>query len=94
MSTTLQRSIWDGHPVSLGTGFELRKHKGDRELRAVCSLQTHQLGWEVVLEVNGLLSRSQVCRSRDEVLDLCEHWRTVMLQAGWSGATSAMLDTL
>ena len=94
MSTTLQRSVWDGHPVSLGTGFELRKHRGDRELRAVCSLQTHQLGWEVVLEVNGLLSRSQVCRSRDEVLEVCEHWRVVMMQAGWSDVTSAMLDTL
>jgi hypothetical protein len=82
-STTLQRAIWDGHPVTLGTGFELRKRKGDRELRAVCSLQTHQLGFELVLEVNGLLSRSQVCRSRDEVLDVCEQWRAVMLSALW-----------
>ena len=73
---TLQREFWDDHPVTLGTGFELRK--GSRELRAVCSLQTHQLGWELTLEVNGLLSRSQVCRSRDEVLDVCEQWRAVM----------------
>ena len=80
---TLQREFWDGHPVSLGTGFELHKRKGDRELRAVCSLQAHQLGFELVLEVNGLLSRSQVCRSRDEVLDLCERWLAVMLSAGW-----------
>ena len=43
---TLQREFWGGHPVTLGTGFELRKRKGDRELRAVCSLQTHQLGFE------------------------------------------------
>ena len=81
---TLQREFRDGHPVSLGNGFELRKHKGDRELRAVCSLQTHQLGCEFVLEVNGVLSRSQVCRSRDEVLDTCEHWHIVMIQAGWT----------
>ena len=54
---TLQREFWDGHPVALGTGFWLRKRKGDRELRAVCSLQTHQLGWEIRLEVQGLLSR-------------------------------------
>jgi len=72
MSTTLQRTVWDGHPVSLGTGCALHKPKGDRELHAVCSLQTHKFGWEVVLEVNGLLSWSQVCRSRDEVLDVCE----------------------
>jgi hypothetical protein len=81
---TLQREFWDGHPVSLGHGFELRKRKGERELHAVCSLQTHVLGWEVVLEVNGLLSRSQVCRSRDEVLDTCEHWCAVMRENGWS----------
>jgi len=34
MSGDLQREFWDGHPVSLGTGFELRKRKGLRELRA------------------------------------------------------------
>jgi hypothetical protein len=28
-STTLQGAIWDGHPVSPGIGFELRKPKGD-----------------------------------------------------------------
>ena len=83
MSDTLQRALWDGHPVSLGTGFELHKPKGERELHAVCSLHTHRLGWELVLEVNGLLSRSQVCRSRDEVLDLCERWRAVMDGGGW-----------
>jgi hypothetical protein len=83
MSDTLQRASWDGHPVSLGTGFELHKLKAERDLHAVCSLQTQVLGWEVVLEVNGLLSRSQVCRSRDEVLDLCEQWRAVMVETGW-----------
>jgi hypothetical protein len=35
---TLQRAVWDGHPVSLGVGFELRKPKSERELHAVCSL--------------------------------------------------------
>ena len=94
MSDTLQRASWDGTPVSLGTGFELHKAKGGSELHAVCSLQTHRFGWEAVLEVNGLLSRSQVCRSRDEVLDMCEQWGAAMMQAGWSDATSATLDTL
>jgi hypothetical protein len=70
-------------PVSLGVGFELHKPKGEGELHAVCPLQTHRFGGGVVLEVQGLLSRSQVCRSRDEVLDLCEQWQTAMLSAGW-----------
>ena len=83
MSNTLQRASWDGNSVPPGTGFELRKPKGDRELRAVCSLQTHRFGWGVMIEVNGLLSRSQVCRSRDEVLDLSERWRAVMVESEW-----------
>jgi hypothetical protein len=82
--STLQRAVWDGHPVALGVGFELRKPKSERELHAVCSLQTHRFGSEVVLSVNGLLSRSQVCRSRDEVLDLCEQWRAAMVENGWT----------
>jgi hypothetical protein len=45
MSNTLQRASWDGNSVPPGTGFELRKLKGDRELRAVCYLQTHRFGW-------------------------------------------------
>ena len=74
-STTLQRAIWDGHPVWLGNAFELRKQKGTRELRAICALVSHRLGWELRLEIGGLMSRTQVCRSSDEVLDTCEHWR-------------------
>jgi hypothetical protein len=42
MSDTLHRASWDGHPLPLGTGFELHKRKGDRDLHVVCSLQTHQ----------------------------------------------------
>ena len=70
MFGALERAAWDGHPVPLGTGFELHKPEGDRELHAVRALQTLKFGWEVVLEVNGFLSRLQVCRSRDGVLDL------------------------
>jgi hypothetical protein len=45
---------------------------------------TDKFGGELVLEVNGLLSRSQVCQSRDEVLDVCEQWRAAMVEAGWT----------
>ena len=61
----------------------MRRHKGERELHAVCSLQTHQLGIEILLKVQGLLSRSQVCRLRDEALDTCEQWFGAMIGAGW-----------
>jgi hypothetical protein len=83
MPNTVQRTTWDGHPVSLGLGFTLRKSKKGRELTAACGLWSHQLGWELRLDVNGLLARSQVCRSRDEVLAICEQWQDAMVSAGW-----------
>jgi hypothetical protein len=60
MSDTLQRASWDEHPVLLGTGFELHKPKGERELHAVRALQTLKFGWEVVLEVNGVLGAGRL----------------------------------
>jgi hypothetical protein len=80
---TVLRVNGDGHPVTLGKTFAVNKRKGDRILQAVCALQTHEMGFELVLEVNGLLSRSQVCRSKDEVLDVSEQWHAVMVSAGW-----------
>ena len=47
------------------------------------SAQSHVFGWKLVLAVNGLLLRFQVCRSRDEVLDVSEDWRQAMVSAGW-----------
>jgi hypothetical protein len=53
------------------SGFRLpnRKQRCDRHLEAVCHLQTHQFGWEIVLTVNNPLQHSQVCRSPHEILD-------------------------
>jgi hypothetical protein len=80
----LQREFWDGQPIQRGTEFELSKRRGDRELRAVCSLQTHIFGFELVLKVQGLLARTQVCRSTDEILAVVEERRSAMLAAGWA----------
>ena len=82
--SVLQRAAWDGQPVSLGLAFMLQKARGGGDLHAVCSLQSHGLGWELVLEVNGLPARSQVCRSRDEVLDVSERWCSTMRDQGWT----------
>ena len=54
MFDNLQPASWDGHPVSLGNGFELQEAKGDRRLHAICSLQTHRFGWR-------LCSKSMAC---------------------------------
>jgi len=80
---TLRRDHWSGHPIDLGEGFRLRKARDGRKLEAICWLRTHELGWELVLNVNGHLQRSEVCRSRDEVLDRTEWWRAAMTERGW-----------
>ena len=70
-------------PVNLGEGFRLHKDRCGRQLEAICHLQTHQLGWELVLTVNASLQRSEVCRSQDAVLDLTERWKAALTEKGW-----------
>jgi hypothetical protein len=52
--------------------------------QAVCELWSHQLGWELRLVIDGgELTRSQVCRSNDEILDMQEQWKAAMIGKGW-----------
>jgi hypothetical protein len=78
-----RRDDWPGHPVDLGEGFRLRKERCGRQLEAICWLRTHPLGWELVLNVNGNLQRSEVCRDGDEILAKTEAWRAALLDRGW-----------
>jgi hypothetical protein len=84
MSATLQREHWNGLPALLGDLFRVSKMRGDKQLDAACRLWTHQLGWEVRLEINGDLQRSEVFRSQDEVLTAGETWNAAMIEKGWS----------
>jgi hypothetical protein len=81
MSVTYREHFTE--PVNLGEGFRVRKDRCGRQLEAICWLRTHPLGWELVLNVNGSLQRSQVCRSNDEVLDLTERWKSMRVESGW-----------
>lgn len=78
--TTLRRENWNGHPVELGEGFRVRKGRHE----AVCWLRTHEFGWELVLNVDGSLQRSEVCRRKDDILDTTEAWKSAMLGRGWA----------
>ena len=49
--------------------------RGDKRVGAACQLWTHALGWEVRLEINGDLQRSEVFRSHDDVLTAAEGWK-------------------
>jgi hypothetical protein len=83
MSATLQREHWNGQPTHLGDLFRVSKMRGDKQLAAVCKLWTHALGWEVRLEINGDLQRSEVFRSQDDVLNAGETWKAAMVEKGW-----------
>jgi hypothetical protein len=84
MTATLRREQWTGPPTLLGDLFRVAKTRGDKRLEASCRLWTHQLGWEVRLEINGDLQRSEVFRSQDEVLTAGETWKAAMLEKGWT----------
>lgn len=77
-----RREQWNG-PVDLGDGFRLYRERGEKQLQAVCCLRTHELGFELVLNIDGELRRSEVCRSTDDVLTVTERWKATMLANGW-----------
>ena len=56
----------------------------DKTLDAICKLRTHDLGWEVRLEISGDLQRSEVFRSQDDMLTAGETWKATMIERGWS----------
>jgi hypothetical protein len=83
MSTfTLQRGDWDGQPADLGDGWQLRKEGRSGLSHAVCRLWSHPLGYELRLEVDGSLIRSQVAKSDDEILTAQQEWRAAMVEKG------------
>jgi hypothetical protein len=57
-------------------------NKGSTRLR--CVLSTHPMGWELRAYAGQELARSQVCKSRREVLDTTEAWRTEAEGKGWT----------
>jgi hypothetical protein len=80
----LQRPEWNGEPKAVGDMFRLHKDRCGQQLETACRLTTHQLGWELRLEIAGSLQRSQVCRTQDEVLDTSEQWKVAMIEKDWA----------
>lgn len=76
-----QRPDWHGSPVHLGELFMMRKNN----VEARCILRSHQLGWELCLQI-GLardFPQTQVCRSQDEVIDTTAQWKAAMIVKSW-----------
>jgi hypothetical protein len=83
MSATLQREHWNGQPTRLGELFTVRKERQGKSFEAICHLWTHVFGWEVRLEIDGDLQRSEVCRSKEAVFTAGETWKNAMIEKGW-----------
>ena len=82
---TSRREFWNGDPERLPDGFTVTKPKGDHVLTAVCEVWTHEMGWELRLQVDGQgLLMSSLTRSGAEMLTRVEEWHRAMLQKGWS----------
>ena len=78
---TLQRAFWNGQPETLRELFALSKPNG---IRAACTLWSHMFGWELRLEVNGTIVRTQVEREFATIERTSDEWRTAMLHEGWT----------
>jgi hypothetical protein len=68
MSATLQREHWNGQLTRLGELFRISEARAEKQLRVCDSSGPIALGWELRLEINGDLQRSEVFRSQDDVL--------------------------
>ncbi len=76
----LPRPHWYGETTDLGERFRFSKNNWT----VVCRLFSHQFGWELRLDVNGALQRSQACRSEDEVFRTFEAWKAALVEKGWT----------
>jgi hypothetical protein len=83
ISKTTVRKDWTGN-ADLGEAWRLHKPVCGQLREARCQLKTHELGWELLLVVNGGdLCHSQVCRGSDEVLSISERWKSSLVDRGW-----------
>jgi hypothetical protein len=80
---TPQRTEWPGEAADLGEAWRLRRQACGGAREAVCRVFSHPLGWELRLEVNAQLVRSEVCRSDAEVAATSDAWRRAMIDRGW-----------
>jgi len=84
----------DGSSRDLGDCFRLKKFQGPGLKHARCRLFSHVLGFELRLEVDGELLRSEVCPERDAASLMFEAWRTELIKRGWRRGVSIVPELL
>jgi hypothetical protein len=83
----LRRPEWHGSPVHLGELFLVRKN----HVEARCVVRSHQLGWELCLQLglNRDFLQTKVCRTGAEVLATGDEWKAAMIAKGWQASSSS-----
>jgi len=81
-----KREFWNNaEPERLPDQWRMTKAKGDPTMTAVCEVWTHEMGWELRLQVDGQgLLMSSLTRSGAEMLTRVEEWHRAMLEKGWA----------
>jgi hypothetical protein len=81
---TPQRAGWTGRAVNLGEQWRLRRQGCEGAREAVCRLFSHPLGWELRVEINAQLVRTEVCQSEARVAGTSGGWKAAMIDRGWA----------
>jgi hypothetical protein len=50
---------------------------------AVCELWSHEFGFELRLAIAGELVRTTVCRTHEDLFEICKDWKEAMTESGW-----------
>ena len=86
MNRVPKREFWNNaEPERLPDQWRMTKAKGDHTMTAVCEVWTHEMGWELRLQVDGQgLLMSSLTRSGAEMLTRVEESHRAMLEKGWA----------
>jgi len=80
--TTIRREFWNGAPEELHELFTLKRSSTGATAR--CALWSNPLGFELRLDVNGSMIRTQVARSYEEIERARAEWHSALVEDGWS----------
>ena len=54
------------------------------QLKLICGVKTHRLGWELRLGAGSNFTRLHVCRTQAEVFSVADGWKAEAMRQGWT----------
>lgn len=81
MKTLIPQREHFTEPQQLSPAWTLSKGKRS----AVCTIWSHEFGFELRLTVtNDSLTRTEVCRTHEDLIGMQEAWRGALERKGWT----------